>query len=616
MEQKKASKPKKKTLTVIVESVHPLNEEQQDRLLARLKKSFPQNVVQMKLALNPELLGGISLKIRSMVLDGSVRGQLHQFRQEMEDYRANTLDIHQLTDIFTDKIAAFQGRPVLTEVGEVVSVSDGVAKVVGLTSLAAGEKVTFASGAEGMALNLNPEDADITIFEKADTIREGDHAYRTGRMNTVPVGLSLLGRVLNPLGFPLDNKPSLAHLEQRPVNAPAPGIIDRDKVHMPVQTGIKGIDALVPIGRGQRELIIGDRQTGKTTLIIDTIINQRAYNEKQKELKDKIFCIYVAIGQKQSTVRDMMRLLQNHGAMDYTIIVSASASDGAAMQYLAPYAGCAIGEYFRDNGMHAVVFYDDLSKHAVAYREMSLLLKRPSGREAYPGDVFYLHSRLLERAAQMSDEKGGGSLTAIPVVETQEGDVSAYIPTNVISITDGQIFLESNLFHQGVRPAINVGLSVSRVGSAAQTKAMKKVSASLKLELAQYREVLTFAQLSSDLDSATQALLARGARLTEVMKQKPYRPLPMAQEVVSLFVGTQGFLDTLEVTEIAEFQQGLLNKLRLQAPDILNEIESTGDLSDDAEKWLRDFITGYNVFYRAQKEMEADMKVAERMTAA
>ncbi len=600
------STKRKRKLDVVVESVEPLNEAQQDKLYQKLKQAFPYHAVQMKLALNPDLLGGISVKMGSMLLDGSIRGQLRQFQREIESYRAPVSNIQGLTDLFTEKIASFQGRPVLTEVGEVVSVSDGVAKVTGLQSLAAGEQVVFASGAVGMALNLNPEDADVAVFEKADTIRESDHAYRTGRANTVPVGVSLVGRVINPLGQPLDDKAPLDQLEQRPVNVPAPGIVDRESVRRPVQTGIKAIDALVPIGCGQRELIIGDRQTGKTTLIIDTIISQRSHNEKSIDLKDKIFCVYVAIGQKQSTVREVMRTLQKYGAMDYTVIVSATASDSAVMQYLAPYAGCAVGEYFRDNGMHAIVFYDDLSKHAVAYREMSLLLKRPSGREAFPGDVFYLHSRLLERAAQMSTEKGGGSLTAIPVVETQEGDVSAYIPTNVISITDGQIFLESTLFHQGVRPAVNVGLSVSRVGSAAQAPAMKKVSASLKLELAQYREVLTFAQLSSDLDAATQALLARGARLTEVMKQKPYRPLTMAQEVVSLFVGTHGFLDDIEVPEITVFLQGLLDRLRLQGADILADIEKSGALTDETANRLTAFVQKYGESYRAQAEMAAD----------
>ncbi len=600
---------KKKKLEVIVESVVPLNEEQQDKLYHQLQQSFPYHAVQMKLALNPRLLGGISIKMGEMVLDGSIRGKLRQFQRDMESCRLLTSDVRKLSDFLADKIASFQGEPVLTEVGKVLSVSDGIARVKGLPSLAAGEQVIFASGAIGMALNLNPENVDVAIFENADRIQEGEHAYRTGRMNTVPVGLSLLGRVINPLGKPLDEKPSLNQLEQRPVHMPAPGIVERESVSKPIQTGIKAVDSLVPIGCGQRELIIGDRQTGKTTLIVDTIISQRVQNEKSVDLKDKVFCVYVAIGQKQSTVREVMRTLQKYGAMDYTIIVSATASDSAAMQYLAPYAGCAVGEYFRDNGMNVIVFYDDLSKHAVAYREMSLLLKRPSGREAFPGDVFYLHSRLLERAAQLSSEKGGGSLTAIPVVETQEGDVSAYIPTNIISITDGQIFLESGLFHQGIRPAVNVGLSVSRVGSAAQTVAMKKVSASLKLELAQYREVLSFAQLSSDLDAATQALLNRGARLTAVMKQKPYRQLTMAQEVVSLFVGTHGFLDDISIGEIEAFQQGLLDTLRLQGADILTVIETTGDLSDETVQKLTQFIQKYTESYHSKADMIADEKV-------
>ena len=399
--------------------------------------------------------------------------------------------------------------------------------------------------------------------------------------------------MINPLGMPLDDKESLNQTEQRPIFMPAPGIVDRDPVKTPVHTGIKAIDSLVPIGRGQRELIIGDRQTGKTTLIIDTILSQKIANDKAARLQDKVFCIYVAIGQKQSTVRDMMRILQEQGAMDYTVIVSAPAADSAVMQYLAPYAGCAIGEYFRDNGMNAIVFYDDLSKHAVAYREMSLLLKRPSGREAFPGDVFYLHSRLLERAAQLNGKKGGGSLTAIPVVETQEGDVSAYIPTNVISITDGQIFLESALFHQGVRPAVNVGLSVSRVGSAAQSSVMKKLAGSLKLELSQYREVLSFAQLSSDLDAATQQLLNRGSRLTEVMKQSPYHPLTPAQELISLFVGINGMLDGMALEKITPFLERLSDHCQLQGTELMAELNSGAwntTLAQKLEKFVSAFI--------------------------
>jgi len=498
----------------------------------------------------------------------------------------------ELSSVFAHHIDTFTPRPTLTEVGDVLSVSDGIARVSGLNTLMSGERVRFSSGAIGMALNLNPTTTDVVLFENSDSIREGDHAFAEGHMNTIPVGMSLLGRVINPLGTPLDDKESLQNLEHYPVFAPAPGIITRDKVRTPVHTGIKAIDALVPIGRGQRELIIGDRQTGKTTLILDTILSQKATNEKAATLQDKLFCIYVAIGQKQSTVRDILRTLQKAGAMSYTIIVSATASDSAALQYLAPYAGCAIGEYFRNNGMHAVVFYDDLSKHAVAYREMSLLLKRPSGREAFPGDVFYLHSRLLERAAQLNAENGGGSLTAIPVIETQEGDVSAYIPTNVISITDGQIFLESALFHQGVRPAVNVGLSVSRVGSAAQSPAMKKLAGSLKLDLSQYREVLTFAQLSSDLDPATRRLLGRGTRLTEVMKQPPHQPLSLAQELLSLFVGVNGYLDTLPADEIGVFLSDLLDYARLQGSELLTDL-STGTLSDDLSHQLDTFIQAF-----------------------
>lgn len=581
----------KKKINAVVESVVPFSDEQQERLYQKLKKVLKTDNVSLRFALNPNLLGGMTIRVNKKVLDLSLEGGLQQFKHKME-HQNMSADIQKLADVFQQKIVDFTSEPVIMEVGEVLTVSDGVVRVIGLDTLMSGECVRFECGAVGMALNLNPETTDVVVFEKADDIREGERVYATGQMNTIPVGMSLLGRILNPLGNPLDDKEPFMNLPQVPVFAPAPGIIERDKVKTPLHTGVKAIDALVPIGRGQRELIIGDRQTGKTTLILDTIISQRQTNERAKSIKEKVFCIYVAIGQKQSAVRDVMRTLQKHGAMDYTVIVSAGASDSAALQYLAPYAGCAIGEYFRDNGMNAVVFYDDLSKHAVAYREMSLLLKRPSGREAYPGDVFYLHAKLLERAAKMSAEKGGGSLTAIPVIETQEGDVSAYVPTNVISITDGQIFLESNLFHQGVRPAVNVGLSVSRVGSAAQNSAIKKLSGSLKLELSQYREVLSFAQLSSDLDENTQKMLSRGARLTEVMKQKPYHPLTVAQEIISLFVGINGYLDETDPTDVGDFTEGLLAYFRLQGGELSEELNQ-GVLSDELSQKLDGFIRSY-----------------------
>ena len=602
MVQRKLPKKQNKRYAVIVETVCTLNEEQQSRLHEKLKEVLESERVVVKFSINPKLLGGMTLQINSRLVDLSVVGQLKQFQSELKEEKTTTLNLDKIKKLFLQKVDSFEGKPILSEVGKVLSISDGIARVSGLDTLVAGERVEFESGAEGIAFNLNAQSTDVVVLENAETIREGDEAYCTGKANMIPVGLSLLGRVVNPLGRALDNKENLKNTEQYPVFAPAPGIIVRDKVKVPIQTGIKAVDSLVPIGRGQRELVIGDRQTGKTTLILDTIINQKKLNEKATTFQDKVFCVYVAIGQKQSTVRDVVRTLQKNGAMEYTIVVSATASDSAAMQYLAPYAGCAIGEYFRNNGMHAVVFYDDLSKHAVAYREMSLLLKRPAGREAYPGDVFYLHSRLLERSAQLNSEHGGGSLTAIPVIETQEGDVSAYIPTNVISITDGQIFLESSLFHQGVRPAVNDGLSVSRVGSAAQSPLMKEVSSSLKLELSQYREVLGFAQLSSDLDTATQALLNRGSRLTEIMKQAPYHPLSLSQEVLSLYVGVKGYLDDIPIQRIYEFLEGLLVQFKIQGIGLSAELEKGCPLSPENKRELDAFIQKYiSHFFEAKQ---------------
>lgn len=584
---------KNNTVCVEVQSALALTDDQLAGLRAKLADVLQTTDFIVQVRQNPALLGGVTLRVNSLLIDASVQGKLDAFQKQVEREVASTLDIDRLTAFLTEKVESFDDKPVVREVGQVVAVSDGIARVSGLKSVAAGERVTFESGAHGMALNLNQGTVDVTVFNDTEAIHEGERVYRTEEMNAVPVGMGLLGRAINPLGEAIDGKESLRSLPRRPVNMPAPGIIDRAPVNKPIQTGIKGIDALVPIGRGQRELIIGDRQTGKTALIIDTILSQKEKNDASENPKDKLFCVYVAIGQKQSTVRDLMRTLEKRGAMDYTVIVSATASDSAPMQYLAPYAGCAIGEYFRDNGMNAIVFYDDLSKHAVAYREMSLLLKRPAGREAYPGDVFYLHSKLLERAAQLSSEKGGGSLTAIPVIETQEGDVSAYIPTNVISITDGQIFLETALFHQGVRPAINVGLSVSRVGSAAQTKAMKKVAGSLKLDLAQYREVLSFSQFASDLDPATQALLNRGARLTEMMKQKQYRPCSMAEEVVSIFAGVNGFLDDVALNEVASYEAALQDYMKVQGAEVLDVIAKTGDLTDETKQALNAAVEAF-----------------------
>ncbi len=498
----------------------------------------------------------------------------------------------EISRVIRDQIANFDADAEVSEVGTVLSVGDGIARIYGLDNVQAGEMVEFGNGTKGMALNLEADNVGVVIFGSDSDISEGSTVKRTGTIVDVPIGKGLLGRVVDALGNPIDGKGPIESTERRRVEVKAPGIIPRQSVNEPVQTGLKALDALVPIGRGQRELIIGDRQTGKTAVALDTFINQKEINKSGKE-SEKLYCIYVAIGQKRSTVAQIVRALEENGAMDYTIVVAATASEPAPLQFLAPYTGCAMGEYFRDNGMHAVIVYDDLSKQAVAYRQMSLLLRRPPGREAYPGDVFYLHSRLLERAAKMNDEHGGGSLTALPVIETQAGDVSAYIPTNVISITDGQIFLETDLFYQGVRPAINVGLSVSRVGSAAQTKAMKKVAGSIKLELAQYREMAAFAQFGSDLDAATQRLLARGARLTELLKQPQFSPMPVEEQVASIFAGTQGFLDTVDAKDVVRYEAAMLSFLRSEKPNILKAIRDTKALDDDTAKALKDELTEF-----------------------
>jgi F-type H+-transporting ATPase subunit alpha len=488
----------------------------------------------------------------------------------------------EISRVIKDQIASFGTEAQVSEVGSVLSVGDGIARIHGLDQVQAGEMVEFANGIKGMALNLEADNVGVVIFGTDTEIKEGDIVRRTGTIVDVPIGKGLLGRVVDALGNPIDGKGPIAYTERRRVEIKAPGIIPRKSVHEPVQTGLKAIDALVPIGRGQRELIIGDRQTGKTAVAIDTFINQKAANAGDDESK-KLYCIYVAIGQKRSTVAQIVRQLEESGALEYTIVVAATASEPAPLQYLAPYTGCTMGEFFRDNGMHAVIVYDDLSKQAVAYRQMSLLLRRPPGREAYPGDVFYLHSRLLERAAKMNDDYGAGSLTALPIIETQAGDVSAYIPTNVISITDGQIFLETGLFFQGIRPAINVGLSVSRVGSSAQTKAMKKVSGSIKLELAQYREMAAFAQFGSDLDASTQKLLNRGSRLTELLKQPQFSPLAFEEQTVVIFAGTNGYLDAIPVGQVVEYEAELLSFLHANHEDVLTEIRDTKDLGDGAK---------------------------------
>ncbi len=491
----------------------------------------------------------------------------------------------EISAILKEQIANFGSEADVAEVGQVLSVGDGVARVYGLDNVQAGEMVEFPGGIRGMALNLETDNVGIVIFGEDRYIKEGDVVKRTGTIVDVPVGKGLLGRVVDPLGNPLDGKGPIESTERRRVEVKAPSIIPRQSVHEPVQTGLKALDALVPIGRGQRELIIGDRQTGKTAIAIDTIINQKGVNAGDDESR-KLYCIYVAIGQKRSTVAQIVKTLEENGALDYSIVVSASASEPAPLQFLAPYAGCTMGEFFRDNGMHAVIFYDDLSKQAVAYRQMSLLLRRPPGREAYPGDVFYLHSRLLERAAKMNADNGSGSLTAMPVIETQASDVSAYIPTNVISITDGQIFLETELFYQGIRPAINVGLSVSRVGSAAQVKAMRQVAGRIKLELAQYREMAAFAQFGSDLDAATQRLLNRGARLTELLKQDQFSPMAVEEQVVSIFSGVRGYLDRIDLNDVNRFEREFLSDMRANHGALLEEIRTSQEMSADSDKAL------------------------------
>ena len=498
----------------------------------------------------------------------------------------------EITKVIKDQIKNFGKDAEVSEVGQVLSVGDGIARIYGLDNVEAGEMVEFSEGTKGMALNLETDNVGVVIFGDDSHIKEGDTVKRTGEIVDVPVGKELLGRVVDGLGNPIDGKGPINSKEKKRVEVKAPGIIPRKSVNEPMQTGLKAIDSLIPIGRGQRELIIGDRQTGKTAIAIDAIINQKEINKSDDESK-KLYCVYVAIGQKRSTVAQIVKTLEDAGAMEYSIVVAATASDPAPLQFLAPYTGCAMGEFFRDNGMHGLIVYDDLSKQAVAYRQMSLLLRRPPGREAFPGDVFYLHSRLLERAAKLNDENGGGSLTALPIIETQASDVSAYIPTNVISITDGQIFLETELFFQGIRPAVNVGISVSRVGSAAQIKAMKQVAGTIKLELAQYREMAAFAQFGSDLDASTQQLLNRGSKLTELLKQGQYSPLKVEEQVVSIYTGVKGFLDDIDNSKIKSFEDQLLSSIKSQSPDILSNIVSSGKLDEANEAKLKDFITNF-----------------------
>jgi F-type H+/Na+-transporting ATPase subunit alpha len=496
----------------------------------------------------------------------------------------------EISAILKDQIANFGTEADVAEVGQVLSVGDGIARVHGLDNVQAGEMVEFPGGLKGMALNLETDNVGIVIFGDDRRIKEGDTVKRTGAIVEVPVGRGLLGRVVDGLGNPIDGKGPLKDVKMSLMEVKAPGIIPRKSVHEPVQTGLKAVDSLIPVGRGQRELVIGDRQTGKTAILLDTMLNQKNVNDNAKDESEKLYCVYVAVGQKRSTVAQLVKVLEEKGAMEYSIIVAATASDPAPMQFLAPYCGAAMGEYFRDNGMHALIGYDDLSKQAVAYRQMSLLLRRPPGREAYPGDVFYLHSRLLERACKMSDDMGAGSLTALPVIETQGGDVSAFIPTNVISITDGQIFLETELFYKGIRPAVNVGLSVSRVGSSAQIKAMKQVAGSVKLELAQYREMAAFAQFASDLDASTQKLLARGERLTELLKQAQFSPLPVEEQVVSIFSGVNGYLDGIPAGDVNRFETAMLDDIRANGSEILTTIREEKKLSDETEEKLKKFL--------------------------
>ena len=511
----------------------------------------------------------------------------------------------EISSILKEKIADFDLSTDMSEVGRVLSVGDGIAHVYGLDKVQLNEMVEFSNGVKGMALNLEEDGVSVVLFGSDEGIKEGDTVKRTDKIVSVPVGKALLGRVVDALGNPIDGMGSIKAEQYSNAEVKAPGIIPRKSVHEPVQTGLKAIDSLIPIGRGQRELIIGDRQTGKTSIIVDTIINQKRTNEMAKNDSEKLFCIYVAVGQKRSSVAQVVKTLRDYGAMDYTIVVAATASEAAPLQFIAPYAGTAMGEYFRDNGMHAVIFYDDLSKQATAYRQMSLLIRRPPGREAYPGDVFYLHSRLLERAAKMSEKYGSGSLTAMPVIETQAGDVSAYIPTNVISITDGQIFLETSLFYQGVRPAVNVGISVSRVGSAAQIKAMKQVAGTMKLDLAQYREMAAFAQFSADLDKSTRRLLDKGSKLTELLKQPVHEPMATEEEVASIFSGVRGYLSKIEVADIKTFEHESLKELRASHPEYLEEIREKKIISPELETKLGEFYEQFATDFLAKQEKAA-----------
>ncbi|MBO5997654.1 MAG: F0F1 ATP synthase subunit alpha [Alphaproteobacteria bacterium] len=588
--------PKKddKTFEQLVANVvvaAPLSAAYEKKIINLIQKELNVREVSLNVKINPHLLGGFQLQIGSTLIDLSVSKKLHSLQQILEKKQFKQMTPEKFEDLLSDleKEDVLQSK--IVNVGHISSVKDGIVRVTGMRHVRAGELIEFANNIQGIVFNLNKDFADVVLLSASGHLDEGDLAIQTGSVVKVPVGPGLIGRVVNGLGEPIDGNGPIRSEKSMPLEAAVPGIIDRQPVSKPFQTGLKVVDALVPIGLGQRELIVGDRQTGKTSIIIDSILNQKQINDNAQSEKDKIYCVYVCIGQKQSTVAEVVRVLDNMGAMDYTCVVCANASDTASQQYLAPFTGTTIAEYFRDNGMNAVVFYDDLSKHANAYRQISLLLRRPPGREAYPGDIFYLHSRLLERSAMMSDEKGGGSLTAIPVVETQEGDLSAYIPTNVISITDGQIFLENALFHQGVRPAVNVGLSVSRVGSKAQKPLLAQIAGSMKLELAQYREMLSFAQIASDLDSTTQELLQKGIRLTEVLKQTVYKPLSFVDEFISIYAVVKGFYVEMKPADILDFEQKMLKSIHLNCPDLIDDIEKAGKtLSSATTKQLDDII--------------------------
>lgn len=563
-------------LVVDVTAAAALTKMQEKKIADLISNALSVRKVLLNIKIDPRLVGGFQLQIGSSLIDVSVGKKLRSLQALLDSMQLKQMTLEKFEELLCRLSKEDKLLTQVQNVGRVVSVKDGIVRVHGMRKVRAGELIDFPNGVQGIVFNFNTQYADVVLLSAAGRLDEGDLAEQTGKVLQVPVGKSLIGRVVNACGKPIDGQGEIKGEKMMPVEAAVPGIIDRQPVFKPFQTGLKVVDALVPIGLGQRELIVGDRQTGKTSILIDAILNQKRLNDTAKTEKEKVYCIYVCIGQKQSTVAEVVNVLQNMGAMDYTCVVCAAASDTASQQYLAPFTGTTIGEYFRDNGMNAVVFYDDLSKHANAYRQISLLLRRPPGREAYPGDIFYLHSRLLERAAMMSEEKGGGSLTALPVVETQEGDLSAYIPTNVISITDGQIFLESTLFHQGIRPAVNVGLSVSRVGSKAQMPLIAKISGSMKLELAQYREMLSFAQIASDLDPSTQELLQKGTRMTEVLKQRVYKPLSFVDEFISLYAVVKGFYATMAPSDILDFEPKMLEAIHLNAPDIIDEIEMAG----------------------------------------